>query len=143
MMMLVVMHGATFTFSSCSKDSDDPEEEVAQSVISLSSVYGHWSDDSYSYYDTYSIRKNKQFLYEHMTDDIDLLAEGTYTINGTELVVDYTYVLLDGASSYDGFAEGKNCQKKYTIISCDGKKMTLKTPNGKQVSLTKYADVED
>lgn len=142
MMMLVLMLGTTFVFSSCDKDDDEIDEPTVEQ-ISPDLILGYWSEDTDEYYDSYSISKDK-IIYKH---DALLQAEGTYSFDGTNLIADYTRIIMD-VDSYDGFVRGedfyygKPCKKTYTILSCDGKNMTIKKQDGRQIKLTKYADLK-
>lgn len=114
------------------------QEAGSQPVDYSAKVLGNWTDLNSEEGDTYCFRKNNEFLVEMYGNGCGVYASGTYKVNQDVVTVDFNYVAIDGANSFGGFTNGKACQKKYTIQSCDGNNMTMKTEDGKTLKLEKY-----
>ena len=73
-------------------------------------------------------------------------ADGTYTLKDDVLTASYTDVTVWDSnyekSTYHGFTSGKSKTVKYTIVSCDSKKLVMKNENGKSQTYTKYAELK-
>lgn len=73
-------------------------------------------------------------------------ADGTYTLKDDVLTASYTDVTVWDSnyekSTYHGSTSGKSKTVKYTIVSCDSKKLVMKNENGKSQTYTKYAELK-
>lgn len=73
-----------------------------------------------------------------------IVASGTYTLSGNTITAYYNDVFVSkkdwSLGTYHGFTHGENKTVKYTIVSCDGKKMTVTDDSGNTFNMTKYID---
>ena len=67
-------------------------------------------------------------------------------MSGSQITINYTDVeVLDenwNPTTYHGFTDGKSRTVKYTIVSCDGKKLVMKDESGKILNYEKYAEAK-
>lgn len=150
--MLFIASALCLGFACCGDDDDDNKlkEEIEQTDYSKL-IPGHWQNiaSTSSISETLSINYNGVgtiCLYDLVDNDWGVTARGTYTLNGSNLTATYTNVsVIDSdyePTTYHGFTDGKSKTVKYTIESCDGKKMVLKDESGKTLTYEKYADVK-
>lgn len=149
--MLFVFSALCFGLASCGKEDDDikpigenPENDYSQ-IIS-----GNWgyeealSGDSWVYMSiSFNNKGAGSISFQDLVDQAwGVMANGTYTLSGSKITATYTDVTVFDSnfnySSYHGFTHGKNKTVKYTIISCNGKKLALKDESGKTITYEKY-----
>ena len=151
--MLLVASALSYGFASC---GDDDEDEVLQPTPVEATDYsnlipGHWESTTLVDGSSPSISFNNKgkgtiAYYDLVDDDWGIMAYGTYTLSDDKITASYTEVSVRNEDfepfTFHGFTDGKSKTVKYTIVSCDGKKLTLKDDSGKSINYEKYADVK-
>lgn len=155
-MMSMMVVATTLTIGVCGCSSDD-DENVVSSVPSetdyAKSLSGHWMNvegqDNFMETMSFNAKSTGSIAYEYTYDTDDdqygVLASGTYTVNGTSLVMSFNNVSVyteTGSDSYRGFTHKKNRTVTYTIQSCSGKNLVLKDNSGNTLKMEKYADLK-
>ena len=147
--MLFLMSALCLGFVNCSdKNDNDPIDPERQPEVDYSkTIPGHWANTVSA--ETIGINYNGvgTIALQYMADnDWSVSAYGTYTLSGSILTANYTRVeVLDAnwnPTTFYGFTDGKSRTVKYTIVSCDGKKLAIKDESGKTLNYEKYAEVK-
>ena len=152
---LVFVSAFCLGFSSCSKDDDNVQPPVENNGDANNTVNtdfskvlpAHWANTASS--ETIGFFHDGTVALQDLVDNNwgVSLAKGTYTLSGSQITANFTSVeVLDvnwNPTTYHGFTDGQSRTVKYTIVSCDGKKLVMKDENGKTLNYEKYADAKD
>lgn len=147
-----------FGLTSCSKDDDNVQPPIVNNEntnktgetenTDFSKVLpAHWANTASP--ETIGFFHDGSVVLQDLVDNNWGVssAKGTYTLSGNLLTANFTRVeVLDvnwNPTTYHGFTDGKSRTVKYTIVSCDGKKLVMKDENGKTLNYEKYADAKD
>lgn len=142
-------------FFSCSKDDDNVQPPVENNENANNTdntdfskvIPAHWANTASS--ETIGFSHDGTVALQDLVDNSwgVTLAKGTYTLNGSQIIANFTSVeVLDAdwnPTTYHGFTDGQSRTVKYTIVSCDGKKLVMKDASGKTLNYEKYAEAKD
>ncbi len=129
----------------CSKDDDNSATADYSALIR-----GHWAAViSDAELETFAIDAHSAgtiIFYDTMYNDWGIHAFGSYTLSGNTISATYDRVSVYdenyNSTTWHGFTHGEATAVKYTIVSCDGKKLVLKKENGETRDFEKYKDIE-
>ncbi len=80
-------------------------------------------------------------FYDEVDQDWGISAYGTYTLKDNTISAYYDKVTVEDENynhvTYHGFTHGKSKNVTYTILSCDGKKLSIKDNSGNMFNLEK------
>ncbi len=138
--------------ASCDKDEEDtnlPEDNRPNETVDYSKkIAGHWANinvaDDVMETLSFDNRNGETSFFDLIDQEFGVMAFGTYTLNADKITSVYTRISVyteTGSSTYHGFTEGQTKKVVYTIQSCDGKKLSLKTESGQTLTYEKYAEL--
>lgn len=149
-LLLLMMVVVSTSLTSCGDDEEEAQTEEPTDANYSSLLPGFWGntdEDEDLTGETFAFDSegNISYQYEYYPndDEYEIIASGTYTVNGTVLTAKYTTVYVytsTGAKTYNGFTKGTSRTVTYTIISCDGKTLVIKN-GSKTLTFEKYKDL--
>lgn len=131
-------------FYACSDDKDEPETTKPSQTVS---VVGQWNaaNATNMYDESFTINSNGTIYYElgdyretGGIEEIEILANGTYTVSGDNLKVNYTKVSVycsNGKHSYNGFNDKESRQIIYKIGASGSGAINLVNSKGEKLVL--------
>ncbi len=141
---IMMMAVAGLAFTSCSEDDD---EEATENVDYSTVISGSWyvdidDEESCELIIDFKGQGNIYFT-DLINQDEGVTAKGTYTLSGNQIFAIYNDVSVyteRGSSTFNGFTDGKKKTMTYTIVSCNDRKMVLKTSDGNTLNFEKTQD---
>lgn len=152
-LMSMLCATAALSIGVCSCGDNDSSSGKPEPTDYALLLPGHWSnvscDDDTSETLSFNAKGSGSIAYEYSSypgdDEYEIIARGTCALNGNTLTASYTQVSVytsTGSKSHGGFTDDTAATVVYTIESCDGRKLTIRSGSGPVMNFEKYADIK-